>query len=252
MEYELLEPVLDPYEGMQPGSPLVHEKWSDYVRVADCTAVDGTNLCDYFPLRHGDVEKGFAEADVVIENTYRTASVNHSTIEVHVSVAKYDQMTKKMTVWTPAPSPFMIRKQLAGLLGLKQSDVRIICTYIGGGFGGKYELKLEPIAAALAMHTGGRPVRVIYDRHSEYLAGCIRGGTVIKIKTACNRDGKLVAQKIENYFDTGAYSTTGPRINYNAGFAAMTPYVIPNVWIYEQADNVRIPRIRNARIFICI
>ena len=240
--YEKLEPVLDPYEGMQPGAPLVHDKWSCYAHGSDFTAVDGTNLCDYFPLRYGDVEKGFEEADVVIENTYRTASVNHSTIEVHVSVAKFDPATKQLTIWSPAQSPFMIRKQMAGLFGLKQSDVRLICTLIGGGFGGKYELKLEPIASALAMHAGGRPVRVIYDRHSEYLAGCIRGGAVIKIKSACTKDGKMVAQKIENYFDTGAYSTTGPRINYNAGFAAITPYVIPNVWIdgYTVATNKQI------------
>lgn len=242
VEYELLEPVLDPYEAMQPGAPLVHENWSGYTHTSDFTAVDGTNLCDHFPLRYGDVEKGFAEADVVIENTYRTAGVNHSTIEVHVATAQFAPATRQLTIWSPAQSPFMVRKQLAGLFHLKQSDVRMICTYIGGGFGGKYELKLEPIAAALAMRTGGKPVRVIYNRHSEYLGGCVRGGTVIKIKSACNKDGKMVAQKIENYFDTGAYSTTGPRINYNAGYAAITPYKIPNIWIdgYTVVTNKQI------------
>lgn len=242
VEFEKLPPVLDPYEGMQPGAPLVHDNWSGYTHGSDFTAVDGTNLCDFFPLRYGDVEKGFEEADIVVENTYRTSSVNHTTIEGHVAVAKFDPMAKKLTIWSPAQSPFMIRKQMAGLFGLKQSDVRLICTLIGGGFGGKYELKLEPIVAALSMHTGGKPVRLCYDRHSEYLAGCIRGGAVIKIKSACNRDGKMVAQKIENYFDTGAYSTTGPRINYNAGFAAISPYVIPNVWIdgYTVATNKHI------------
>ena len=242
VNYEELTPVLDPYEAFQPGAPLVHDTWSNYAHTSDFTGIDGTNMCDHFPLRYGDVEKGFAEADVVVENTYRTASVNHSTIEVHVSVAKFEPSTSQLTIWSPAQSPFMVRKQLAGLLGLKQSDVRMICTYIGGGFGGKYELKLEPIAAALAMRTGGKPVRVIYGRHQEYLGGCIRGGTVIKIKSACMKDGRMVAQKIENYFDTGAYSTTGPRINYNASYAAITPYKIPNVWIdgYTMATNKQI------------
>ena len=242
VEYEILDHVIDPYEAMQPGAPLVHDNWSGYTHSADFTGVDGTNLCDFFPLRHGDVEKGFAEADVVIENTYRTANVNHSTIEVHVATAKYDKSRNMMTVWAPAQSPFMIRKQLAGLLGMKQSQVHIVCTYIGGGFGGKYELKLEPLTAMLAMRTGGRPVQISYSRNEEYLAGCVRGSTVIKIKSACNRDGKMVAQKIENYFDTGAYSTTGPRINYNAGFAAITSYKIPNVWIdgYTVATNRQI------------
>ena len=242
VEYEILDHVIDPYEAMQPGAPLVHDNWSGYTHSADFTGVDGTNLCDFFPLRHGDVEKGFAEADVVIENTYRTANVNHSTIEVHVATAKYDKSRNMITVWSPAQSPFMIRKQLAGLLGMKQSQVHIVCTYIGGGFGGKYELKLEPLTAMLAMRTGGRPVQISYSRNEEYLAGCVRGSTVIKIKSACNRDGKMVAQKIENYFDTGAYSTTGPRINYNAGFAAITSYKIPNVWIdgYTVATNRQI------------
>lgn len=242
VEYELLEPVLDPFEALQPGAPLVHDNWSKYKHTADFNAIDGTNMCDHFPLRFGDVEKGFAQADVVVENTYRTAGVNHSTIEVHVATAKFDAITKQLTIWTPAQSPFMVRKQLAGLIHLRQSDVRLICTYIGGGFGGKYELKLEPIAAVLAMRLGGKPVRVIYNRHEEYLGGCVRGSTVIKIKTACNNDGTLVAQKIESYFDTGAYSTTGPRINYNAGFAAMTPYKMPNVCIdgYTVVTNKQI------------
>ncbi|MDD5987693.1 MAG: xanthine dehydrogenase family protein molybdopterin-binding subunit [Eubacteriales bacterium] len=242
VEYEELEAVTDPYEAMQPGAPLVHDNWSGYAHAADFTGRDGTNLCDYFPLRHGDVEKGFEEADIVVENTYRTAGVNHSTIELHVATAKFDIAKNRLTIWSPTQSPFMIRKQLAGLLGLKQSEVRIVCTYIGGGFGGKYEIKIEPIVAALAMHCQGRAVRLVYNRHEDYLAGCVRGGTVIKIKSACNRDGKMVAQKIENYFDTGAYSTTGPRINYNAGLAAISPYKIPNVWIdgYTVATNRQI------------
>lgn len=242
VEYEILPPVLDPYEAFLDDSPLVHDRWSQYKHTPDFTAVDGTNMCDHFPLRYGDVDAGFDDADLIVENRYRTASVNHTTIEGHVSVAKYDPAADELTIWSPAQSPFMIRKQLSEIFGIPQSRVRLICTYIGGGFGGKYELKLEPIAAALAMRSKGRPVRIAYSRSEEYLAGCIRGSSVIDVKTGVKNDGHLVAQKITCYFDTGAYSTTGPRINYNAGYAAITPYKIPNVWIdgYTMATTKQI------------
>ncbi|MDR1574490.1 MAG: xanthine dehydrogenase family protein molybdopterin-binding subunit [Treponema sp.] len=231
VEYEALEPVLDPVEALEEGAPLVHEKWSGYARSSEANPRDGTNLCDYFRLRHGDTKKGFAESDLVIENEFRTSGVHHSTIETHCATAQYDGLSNLLTIWSPAQSPFLIRKQLASLFGIPQKNVRLICTMIGGGFGSKYELKVEPIAAALAYYSGGRPVRIVFTRKEDYLGGCVRGMSVIRIKTGVTIDGFLKVQKMEVFYDTGAYSTTGPRINYNAGLASITPYKIPNVSI---------------------
>jgi carbon-monoxide dehydrogenase large subunit len=230
-EYEPLEPVLDPVKALEEDAPLVHERWSCYVRSSEANPKDGTNLCDYFRLRHGDIEKGFAESDIVVENEYRTAAINHSTIETHCATAKYDRMSRQLTIWSPAQSPFLVRKQLASLFGIPHKNVRLICTLIGGGFGSKYELKVEPIAAALAFYTDGRPLKIVFMRKEDYLGGCVRGAVVTRIKTGVTEDGLLKAQKIDIYFDTGAYSTTGPRINYNAGLASISPYKIPNVSI---------------------
>lgn len=227
VEYEPLPPVKDVLQAIEAGAPLLHQKWSDYQMAHTAKPMDGTNICDHFRLRKGDVEAGFAEADVVIEHDYGGKMLQHSTIEPHTATAQFDE--RGLTVWTPTQSPFLTREQLAKLFNLSLNQVRFICPQIGGGFGSKYELKCEPLAAALAMKAHGRPVKLVNTRQEEFLTGGCRGPWHIHIKTGAKKDGRLVAQETTVYWDTGAYVTTGPRISYNAGYAAVAPYKIPHV-----------------------
>lgn len=229
VEYELLPPVLDSIQAAAPGAPLVHEKWSHYKMSQAADPVDGSNICDHFRLRKGDVEAGFAEADIIVENDYEGKMIQHATIETHVSTVLFDN--KGLTIWSPIQSPFMTRAQMAELFGLSMNQVRFICTHIGGAFGSKYELRTEPVLALLASKVKGRPVKMAHSRHEEFLCGGCRSPWRVHVKTGARKDGTLVAHQLTIYWDTGAYATTGPRVNYNACYGAVTPYKIPNIAI---------------------
>lgn len=229
VEYELLTPVIDSIQAMKPDSPLLHEKWSDYKMAQAANPVDKSNVCDHFHLNKGDIAAGFAESDIIIENDYDGEMVQHSTMETHGSTVLFDN--KGLTIWSPTQSPFMTRDQLAKLFNLSLNQVRIICTHIGGGFGSKYELKTEPILALLALKLKGRPIKMFNTRAEEFLTGGCRGPWRIHAKTGAKKDGTLVAHQFTIYWDTGAYATTGPRVSYNACFASVTPYKIPNIVI---------------------
>lgn len=226
VNYEVLTPVLTPRDALTEGSPILHD-WSDYEMVGDACPIQGSNCADSFRLRRGDVAAGFAEADIIIDKHYHSKGIQHTTIEPHCSTAMYN--SQGLTIWTPAQSPFMLRGQLAKLFKLNLNQVRLICTYVGGGFGSKYELRCEPIVAALAMKSKGRPVKLVLTRGEEFLLGGVRGPAYVHLKTGAKNDGTLVAYEIHVYYDTGAYTTTGPRITYNSGLAAGGPYNIPNV-----------------------
>ncbi|WP_213951007.1 xanthine dehydrogenase family protein molybdopterin-binding subunit [Tepidanaerobacter syntrophicus] len=227
VEYEPL-PVIDSVEDALKNEILLHEDWSKYNIVGDCHPVKSTNIGDIFTLSKGDVNKGFMESDLIVESEFSCSMLQHTTIETHCATAYVNKSTREITVYSPAQSPFAIRSVLARSFGVPLENVRVICTEIGGAFGSKYEAKAEPLAIALAMFTNGRPVKIQFSREEEFLASVARGPVKFKIKTGVKNDGTLLAQDVTIYWDTGAYVTTGPRINYNAGFAACGPYKIPN------------------------
>ena len=228
VQYEVLKPVMDPEEALAEGAPILHD-WSQYEMVGDANPVQGTNRADTFHLERGDLEAGFADADIIIEKKYSTAGIQHVPIEPHCSIAKFD--SQGLTIWTCAQSPCMLRGQLARLFKLNLNQVRLIVPPLGGAFGSKYELRCEPIVSALAMRTKGRPVKLVLSRTEEYLLGGVRGPSYVHLKTGVKKDGTLTAYKCVVLYDTGAYSTTGPRTSYNSGLAAIGPYRIPNIMV---------------------
>lgn len=230
VEYEQL-PVISSIEDALAGDILLHKRWSDYEISDACHPIEGTNIGDTFTLRKGDVEQGFRESDQVFENEFCCSMLQHATIETHSSLAVVNQKTDCITVYTPTQSPFVIRKLLAKLFRIPLEKMRIVCTYIGGAFGSKYELRAEPLAIALALYAKDRPVKLVFDRKEEFEASVVRAPAKFKIKTGIKNDGTLVAQQVKIYWDTGAYVTTGPRVNFNAGFSANGPYKIPHAYV---------------------
>ena len=230
VEYEPL-PVVNSIEEALSNKTLLHEDWSKYHVSAACHPIQNTNIGDTFTLRKGDVEQGFQESDLVIENSFSCSMLQHTTIEPHTATAQVNNATGEIIVYTPAQSPFTIRPILAKTFNVPLEKVRVICTEIGGAFGSKYEVRAEPLAIALARFTNGRPVKLQFSREEEFLASVARAPAQIQIKTGVKKDGTLVAQQVKVYWDTGAYVTTGPRVNYNAGFAACGPYKIPHAWV---------------------
>jgi len=225
--YEEL-PVVDSIETALKAETLLHDDWNAYEKKGNCHPIEHSNVVDRFVLKHGDIEKGFAEADVIVESEFRCGMLQHTVMEPHSAVAVADE--DHIRVYTPCQSPFAVRSQIASCFHYPLDKVRLTCTEIGGAFGCKAEAKAEPLAIALALETK-RPVKLVYTRDDEFATSLARAGVLYKIKSGAKKDGTIVALQNLVYWDTGAYATFGPRVNYNAGYAATGPYHIPNVLI---------------------
>lgn len=228
--YEPLDPAFDPLKAMEDGAPLVHENLGRYQHAPNVHPVGGTNICEHFKLRKGDVEWGFAQSDLVVERQYWCQKAQHCPLETHSAIAKTDA-AGKVTVWTSTQAPYMIRSYLCQGLGLPSNKVRVIAPYCGGGFGAKSQACVEPICALLSLKTGGRPVRLVWTREEEFIDSAVRHPCIINVKTGIKNDGRLLAAEVKVLWDTGAYALTGPFMTQKAGFSATGPYQIPHAKI---------------------
>ena len=228
VEYEELPGVYDALEAMQPDSVLVHEELGEYDMEGVYNRYPGTNIVGHTKIRRGDVEQGFADSDEVYEDVFTTQNVQHCSMEPHVGVAKVDE-DGSVTVWTSCQSPYNALRDMANALGLPHNKIRVICTEMGGGFGGKNYLRIEPLVVALASHTNGRPVKVAFTRDEEFIASVCKHPVHLTFRTGVKRDGTIVARKIKAVFDTGGYADTGPLVARNGAFSGTGPYRIPNV-----------------------
>jgi CO/xanthine dehydrogenase Mo-binding subunit len=230
VDYEELPAVFDEAEALKPGAPLVHDPRPEQQPIFSNLIQDlpgGSNLCSHFKLRRGDVELGFRQADFVFEDVFRSPPAQHVPLEPHVTVAQFFQ--GKLTLWTSTQMPHAVRSQMAELFNLPQARVRVIVETLGGGFGSKGSLRLEPITAFLAFKAN-RPVKIILTREEEFVTVCKHPAT-IRIKTGVMKDGSLVARQVSADFNTGAYSDIGPVVARNGGSAMSGPYKIPHVRI---------------------
>ena len=153
----------------------------------------------------GDVENGFAESDIVVEDTYVIPRVHQTYLEPHVSVASVDS-TGKVTVWASTQGPFAIRSGIAGTLGIPLNQINVIPTIMGGGFGGRFGVTLTHVPAVLLSQKTGRAVKVQMTRHEEFIDGRPAPGCVIKLKTGVTQDGRILARQALAFWDSGSVS----------------------------------------------
>jgi CO/xanthine dehydrogenase Mo-binding subunit len=230
VEYQELPAVFDEIDALKADAPLVHdprpEQQEMFTNLIQNLA-GGSNLCSHFKLRHGDVDAGFHQVDFVYEDVFRSPPAQHVPLEPHVTVAQFSR--GKLTLWTSTQMPHAVRAQMAALIHLPLAQVRVIVENLGGGFGSKGSLRLEPIAAFLALKAN-RPVKIVLRREEEFVTVCKHPAT-IRIKTGVTKDGTLVARQVTAHFNTGAYSDVGPVVARNGGSAMSGPYKIPHVWI---------------------
>jgi CO/xanthine dehydrogenase Mo-binding subunit len=231
VEYAKLPAVFDPEEAAQPGAPLIHEDLKTYARATTVTPIEGTNVCNHFQLRRGDVEKGFAESDHIFEDTFRTPMQQHSFIEPHGAICLVDD-ENNITVWANNDSPYRCRSEIANALKIPLTKVRVaIAPYIGGNFGGKGGLQAEACALALAWKVRNKPIKVMFTREEELCSSLVRHPALIKMKTGVKKDGTILAREVKLYWGTGAYAEKGPTVSRFGGVSAAGPYKIPNVSI---------------------
>lgn len=240
VEYEDLPAVFDAVEALAEGAPLVHEgpprmgaTFADLV----INTESNSNACNHFKLRKGDVERGFAEADYVFEDTFSSPAVQHVPFETHACIAQVDD--GRVTVWATTQTPHVLRSQLAEMFRLPVSAVRVIVQTLGGGYGAKCYPKIEPVTVALSM-LARRPVRLHLTREEEFVT-VTKHAVTVKMKTGLKKDGTIIARKSTCYFNTGAYADIGPRLIKNGGYATGGPHNIPNVWVDSYAVYTNIP-----------
>lgn len=240
VEYEELPAVTTIDEALAEGAPILHpgppatgQTFADVI----VNAVADSNICNYFKLRHGDVEAGFAAARHVFEDVFESPPVQHVPLETHACIAAWSG--ERLTVWATTQIPFMLRSQLAEVFGLSANQVRVIVRTLGGGYGGKCYPSIEPIAAALA-RAARRPVRLHLTREEEFVTITKHGARIV-LTTGLDSDGRIIARKSRCYFNTGAYADIGPRLIKNGGYGTAGPYAIPNVWVDSYAVYTNLP-----------
>jgi CO/xanthine dehydrogenase Mo-binding subunit len=240
VDYEELPAVFDACEALQPGAPILHEEpASKSSMFADVIVHNqpGTNQCNYFRIRKGDVGEGFAAADHVFEDTFTSPPVQHVPLETHACLAEVQG--DRIVVWATTQTPFVLRSQLADVFRVPVSKIRVIVPTLGGGYGAKTYPKIEPLTAVLAYLTR-RPVKLHLSREEEFVT-VTKHGMRITMKTGVTRDGKLVARQSTCYFNTGAYADIGPRLIIYGGYGTGGPYFIPNVWVDSYAAYTNLP-----------
>ena len=224
VEYEVLLPVLTAPDGMKDDAPLLNSnmKTDDVGNRTD----KASNVASHFQHRLGNIEKGFQDADVVIEREFDTKTVHQGYIEPHNATA-YWSMDGRVTIWCSTQGSFEVRDASALALGLNVSDIRVVPMEIGGGFGGKFEPYGDPVAALLSRKTG-HPVKIVMTRAEDLESTGPTPGSYIKVKMGATKDGKIVAAQAYLAYEAGAYPGSPVDAGAICVFAA---YDIPNVMI---------------------
>jgi len=228
VKYEPLPAVFDPQQAIAPKAPLLHEGLGQYRYVPSFHPQPGTNIFHHYKLRKGDVNKGLQQADVVVENRYQFPHISHAQLEPHGTIALWER-NGQLKIWSSAQSPFFVRHSLAGAFGLPHAQVKVVVPYIGGGFGGKSDVTIEPLVAYAARAAVGYPVRLILTREEMFSGTVLGRGCWARIKTGVQKDGTILSEEIELLFGGGAYGDCCINIVAGAGHNAPGPYEIPNL-----------------------
>lgn len=213
VEIEELPPVVDVWEAMKEDSLKIH---------------GDTNLVAVKNLIKGNVDEGFRNSELIVENQYKSNFVSHMFIEPEGGIGHYENGI--ITVWCSSQNVHFDRGEVARVLNMPKSKVRVIQAETGGGFGGKLDISTQCYAALLALHTK-RPTKITYSRTESTLASSKRHPAIIRCKTGATREGKLMALEADVILDTGAYASYGPGVITRTVVHLTGPYEIPHVKI---------------------
>jgi CO/xanthine dehydrogenase Mo-binding subunit len=231
VEYEELPIVTDPLEAMRPEAPVLHPGVGDYKGLLHKIDTPG-NVFVSLHWKKGDVEEGFRQSDVVVENSFTVPAVHQAYIEPHCSVVRIGA-DGTAEIWSSNKSPFALRDQVGHALQIPPASLIIRPCYVGGDFGGKGDGNDVALCYALARKTG-RPVKLLIDYTEELTAGNPRHGAVIKVKTGVKKNGILIAQHVQFVFDSGAYGAYRPQGYLVGAHDAPGPYRVPNCLVEEK------------------
>ena len=228
VDYEVLPTVLTLDEALKDDAPLLHEGLTTR-SISAFLAKGGdtgkpSNISFHIQFKDGDLDAGFAEADTVIEREYTTQSVHQGYIEPHASTAWWAP-DGQITVWTSTQGAFSIRSETALILGLPEGRVKVIPMEIGGGFGGKLDTYLDPVAAELSRKSG-RPVKIVMSRREVFEGSGPTSAAKIIVKLGAKSSGKITAAHVQQYYESGAFP--GSPVGEGA-MTGLAPYAIQNI-----------------------
>ena len=226
IEYDVLPPVLTAPEGMADDAPIIHDDvFTD--ELGEKQTDKPSNVAEHFQHKLGDVNKGFAEADVVIEREFNTSTVHQGYIEPHTCTVQWNK-DDRVLIWNSTQGPFNVRDSAAQVLDIPISHVRLTPMEIGGGFGGKFEPYGEPPAAILSKMAGGRPVKMVMTRTEELECTGPTPGSYIKCKIGATKEGKITAMQAHMAYEAGAF----PGSPVGAGaMCVFAPYDVENMLV---------------------
>ncbi len=214
VEYQDLPVVTDPREAMKPDAPLIHENRE-------------TNILKSYRIRKGDVERGFAEADVIVEDDYFTPLAEHAFLQPEAGISYIDD-EGHVTVHSAGQWAHDDRHQIAHALGLPEEQVRIIYTPVGGAFGGREDISVQLVLALAAWKTK-RPIKMVWSREESIRGHHKRHAFYMHHKVGATKDGKITAMEVELVADCGAYASSSTAVLANAVLLCTGPYEVPNV-----------------------
>ena len=225
VSYDELPAVFDVLAAVRPGAPVLHERYPD-------------NVYMHAKLRHGDIDAGFAAADHVFEDTFTSPTAQTAPLEPHGAIAQWQG--DRLTVWSGTQAPYPLRATLARTFALPEDDVRVIVPPLGGGYGGKGGPFLEPLVAAVARRSGGRPVKIVLSRREEFVT-VVKHAAVITLRTGVRRDGTFTARRVTVHWNGGAYATVS-RLLVEAGLVrAVGPYRFDAVHVDSIGVHTNMP-----------
>jgi CO/xanthine dehydrogenase Mo-binding subunit len=212
VEYEEQPTVIGIDAARAADAPLVHED-------------HGGNICSHERVQRGNIQEGFAQSDLVVEDHFTFPMVYHYAMEPHSVIAQWTD--EEVKVWSSAQHPFQVRNDIAKVFRIPPSRVRMVISYLGGGYGSKSYTKFEPLVVALARKAHA-PVRVC-NSVSDSMLTVRRHAAKVRVKSGFKQDGTIMAREAEIYLDTGAYDDNGPQVTIRAATRVLGPYRIPHI-----------------------
>lgn len=228
VKYKKLKPNFDPIRGLEKDAVLVHPNLHQYEHVSAINPKPHTNIANHFQVRKGNPDEAFAKADFIIENRFKVPQIQHVPMETHGAIARHD-LDGRTTVWSSCQSPFTVRYLLSHCFNKNINDFRVIAPFVGGGFGCKAGMNIEPFVVTLALRCPGQPVKLVVSREEEMYTIVVRQACHARIRSGVTKDGRIIAQENEYIWDCGAYAGYGVNVVRAAGYSICGPYFIENI-----------------------
>ncbi len=228
VDYRALPVLHSPKEALSPEAPVLHPRMEEYVHIPAILPEPGSNIANRTKIRKGNVDDAFSEAEVIVEGEFEFPPADHAAMEPRITIAEI-QKNGQVIIRTSTQSPYGVRIIMSRCLAIPIHKITVIAGPVGGGFGGKAGIQLEPLAYLLSRELEGRPVRLANTREQDLVGSPGAPGLNSRVKLGARSDGTLLAAEIEYLFDSGGYADYAVNVSRAAAYSCSGPYRIPNI-----------------------